>query len=198
MEAKFEELIEGFITDKIGISENFLSIPLAAALQQNLLRLKRDSRMIRANIGNAVIKDKNQKARGDKTCWLDAKSKNPAEVEFLDIIRQFLEQLNKTCYTGLNSCEFHYALYEVGTSYSRHKDQLRNDYNRKFSMISYLNEDWIESDGGQLVIHHDEENIQEIFPNNQKTLFFQSDVLEHEVVTATRPRMSITGWLKRV
>ncbi|MDR3678390.1 MAG: 2OG-Fe(II) oxygenase [Flavipsychrobacter sp.] len=198
MEAKFEELIEGFITDKIGISESFLSIPLAAALQQNLLRLKRDSRMIRANIGNAVIKDKNQKARGDKTCWLDIKSKNPAEMEFLDIIRQFLEQLNKTCYTGLNAFEFHYALYEVGTSYSRHKDQLRNDYNRKFSMISYLNEDWIETDGGQLVIHHDEDSTQEIFPNNQKTLFFQSDVLEHEVVTATRPRMSITGWLKRV
>jgi SM-20-related protein len=198
MEAKFEELIEGFITGKIGISENFLSIPLAAALHQNLLRLKRDSRMIRANIGNAVIKDKNQKTRGDKTCWLDVHSKNAAEMEFLDIIRQFQEQLNRTCYTGINSCEFHYALYEPGTTYSRHKDQLRNDYNRKFSMVSYLNEDWLDTDGGQLVIHHDEENTQEIMPTNQKALFFQSDVLEHEVVAATRPRLSITGWLKRV
>ena len=200
MEAKFEELIEGFITNKIGISEAFLNAPLAAALQQNLLRLKRDSRMIRAGIGNAVLKDKTQKVRGDKTCWIDTNTKNAAEMEFLDTVRQFMGHLNRTCYTGLNSCEFHYALYEEGTTYSRHKDQLKNDYNRKFSMIGYLNEDWIESDGGQLIIHHEGEEQQEqhILPNNQKTIFFQSDIIEHEVALATRPRMSITGWLKRV
>ncbi len=197
MEAKFEELIEGFVTNKIGISEAFLSLPLAAALQQNLLRLQRDSRMIRAGIGNAVMKDKTQKVRGDKTCWLETNTKNAAEMEFLDMIRQFMEHLNKSCFTGLNSCEFHYALYEEGTAYTRHKDQLKNDYNRKFSMISYLNENWIQSDGGQLIIHHNEDT-QEILPTNQKAIFFQSDILEHEVVVATRPRMSITGWLKRV
>lgn len=197
MEAKFEELIEGFITNKIGISEAFLSVSLAAALQQNLLRLKRDSRMITAGIGNAVVKDKTQKIRGDKTCWLDTKSKNAAEIEFLDMIRQFMGHLNKSCFTGLNSCEFHYALYEEGASYTRHKDQLKNDYNRKFSMIGYLNEDWKESDGGQLIIHEGE-TTQHILPTNQKAIFFQSDVIEHEVAIANRPRMSITGWLKRV
>jgi len=197
MEAKFEELIEGFVTNKIGISEAFLSLPLASALTQNLLRLQRDSRMIRAGIGNAVMKDKTQKIRGDKTCWLETTSKNAAEMEFLDTIRQFMEHLNKTCFTGLNSCEFHYALYEEGTSYTRHKDQLKNDYNRKFSFVSYLNENWIKSDGGQLIIHHNEET-QEILPTNQKAIFFQSDILEHEVAVAIRPRMSLTGWLKRV
>lgn len=196
MEAKFEELIEGFMTNKIGISEAFLSEPLATALHQNIIRLVNDSRMVRAGIGNSV-KDKNQKVRGDKTCWLDTKSKNPAEMEFLDMIRQFMGHLNKTCFTGINACEFHYALYEEGTSYAKHKDQLRNDYNRKFSMISYLNENWTEKDGGQLVIHQGEET-QQILPNNQKAIFFQSDVLEHEVAIANRPRMSITGWLKRV
>lgn len=197
MEAKFEELIESFITNKIGISEVFLTDKLATALQQNLLRLNRDSRLINANIGNAIIKDKSQKIRGDKTCWLDNKSKNDAEIEFLDIIRQFMVHLNKTCFTGINACEFHYALYEEGTSYNRHIDQLRNNYNRKFSMISYLNDNWEESNGGQLIIHNTEE-AQQILPNIRKTIFFQSDVIEHEVAVANRPRMSITGWLKRV
>jgi SM-20-related protein len=197
MEAKFEELIEGFVNNSIGISDTFLSIPLAAALQQNLLRLKRDSRMMSAGIGNAQVKEKNQKIRGDKTCWLDAKSKNVAEMEFLDIVAQFMGHLNKTCFTGLNACEFHYALYEEGTAYTRHRDQLKNDYNRKFSMISYLNENWTDSDGGNLVVHRDEET-QEIAPNNQKTIFFQSDIIEHEVAITHRPRMSVTGWLKRV
>jgi len=197
MEAKFEELIEGYITGNLGISETFLSLPLAQALQENLLRLKRDSRLISAGIGNAHVKDKNQKVRGDKTCWLDLATKNTAEMEFLETIREFIVHLNKSCYTGLNSFEFHYALYETGSTYSRHRDQLKNDYNRKFSMVSYLNQNWLEDEGGQLVVYHEEE-VMKILPTNQKAIFFQSDVLEHEVVVATRPRMSITGWLKRV
>jgi SM-20-related protein len=65
-------------------------------------------------------------------------------------------------------------------------------------MISYLNEDWVEADGGQLVIHNEDETSWQIMPENRKTIFFQSDVIEHEVAIANRPRMSITGWLKRV
>jgi SM-20-related protein len=64
-------------------------------------------------------------------------------------------------------------------------------------MVSYLNQNWLEDEGGQLVVYHEEE-VMKILPTNQKAIFFQSDVLEHEVVVATRPRMSITGWLKRV
>ena len=173
MEAKFEELIEGFITNKIGISTSFLSLPLAAALLQNIHKLNRDSRMERAGVGNGSV------------------------MEFLDTIKEFMSHLNKTCFTGVNSCEFHYAMYDEGAFYSRHKDQFRNDYNRKFSMIGYLNEDWLVSDGGQLIIHREDEEDQEILPNNQKAVFFQSDVLEHEVAIANRVRMSVTGWLKR-
>jgi len=197
MEAKFEELIEGFITNKVGISESFLSLPLAAALLQNIHRLNRDSRMESAGVGNSSAKDKSQKIRGDKTCWIEQKTKNESEMEFLDVIRQFTEHLNKTCFTGINACEFHYTLYEEGASYIRHRDQFKNDYNRKYSMIGYLNDNWINSDGGQLIIHN-EDNTQEIFPNNQKAVFFQSDQLEHEVAVACRQRMSVTGWLKRV
>lgn len=197
MEAKFEELIEGFITGNIGISEAFLSIPLAAALLKNLLQLNKDGLMIKAGIGNATIKENNKKIRSDSTCWLDADTKNDTELEFLEIIARFTEHLNRTCYTGLNACEFHYALYDKGAFYSRHKDRFRNDDNRKFSMISYLNTDWLEQDGGQLIIHSDD-TIKSIYPNNQKAIFFQSDILEHEVAIAHRPRMSVTGWLKRV
>ncbi len=197
MEAKFEELIEGFITNRIGISEEFLGLPLAAALQKNIHLLKNDSKMIVAGIGNSAVIDKDDKIRSDKTCWLDTNSKNSAELEFLDIIAEFIRHLNRTCYTGINACEFHYALYEPGTFYSRHKDQLRNDSNRKYSMVSYLNENWLESDMGQLVIH-EQETTRHILPSNQKTVFFQSDVLEHEVAVSSRARLSVTGWLKRI
>lgn len=198
MEEKFEELVEGFITGKVGISEAFLTEKLSASLSGNLLDLREAGHMATAGIGNAHTKTETLSIRTDRTSWLEADTKNEAEMEFLDIMQRFIGYLNRTCYTGLNACEFHYALYEEGTFYGRHKDQFRSNNHRKFSMISYLNENWIESNGGQLVIHHNDRTAQEILPLNCKTVFFQSDVLEHEVVKATRPRMSVTGWLKRV
>jgi SM-20-related protein len=198
MEAKFEELVEGFITGSIGISESFISQKLSASLIQNLIGLKNSGALATAGIGNATVKAGSLNVRGDKTSWLDADTKNDAEKEFLSIVAQFIAYLNETCYTGLNACEFHYALYEQGTFYARHKDQFRNNNSRKFSMISYLNDNWATADGGQLIIHHQDREAQNISPDNCKTVFFQSDMLEHEVAIATRPRMSITGWLKRV
>ena len=198
MEAKFEELVEGFITGKIGISESFLTEQLSASLFGNLMLLNESGFMAMAGIGNALKKAETTGIRSDRTSWLEADTKNMAEMEFLDIMDRFIAYLNETCYTGLNACEFHYALYEEGTFYGRHKDQFRNNNSRKFSMISYLNDNWIESNGGQLIIHHDDRAEQSILPLNCKTVFFQSDKLEHEVVRANRPRMSVTGWLKRV
>lgn len=198
MEAKFEELAEGFVTGKVGISEAFITHKLSAALVQNLISLKDDGVLATAGIGNATLKVDTISIRSDKTSWLDAATKNDAEMEFLEIIERFIAYLNETCYTGLNACEFHYALYEQGAFYGKHKDQFRNNSNRKFSMISYLNNNWAKADGGNLIIHHEGRAAQNISPDNCKTVFFQSDMLEHEVAMAHRPRMSVTGWLKRV
>ncbi len=63
-------------------------------------------------------------------------------------------------------------------------------------MISYLNKDWKEEDGGQLLIHP-EKGEQTINPTQGKTVFFKSSELEHEVLVSNKQRMSITGWLKR-
>ncbi|HUZ59101.1 MAG TPA: 2OG-Fe(II) oxygenase [Hanamia sp.] len=99
------------------------------------------------------------------------------------------------CYTGINSYEFHYTLYVRGAFYKKHIDRFQNNDSRKFSMIMYLNIDWIPEDGGELSIHH-EAGLQNISPMNGKVLFFKSNELEHEVLMTHKNRMSITGWLK--
>ena len=109
----------------------------------------------------------------------------------------FVQYLNETCYTGITSYEFHYAMYEKGSFYKRHLDRFRNDDRRLFSMITYLNADWQEGDGGELSIFHDDGQTQNISPTNGKSVFFKSDELEHEVLKTIVPRMSITGWLRR-
>ena len=103
--------------------------------------------------------------------------------------------LNSTCFTGIKSYEFHYALYEKGAFYKKHLDQFKTDNGRAFSMIIYLNESWKIEDGGELKIYQTTE-IQLIAPENQKCVFFKSNELEHEVLLTNVSRMSITGWLK--
>ena len=197
MQAQFDQLINTFIDNNVGIADHFLSEELCANLQQNIASLLREDKMKFAGIGNNPFAHAEQQMRGDKIFWLDKKNENKYELAFLQLIENFIQHLNETCYTGINDYEFHYAVYEPGTVYKKHKDQFKTDNNRKFSLICYLNDDWVEADGGQLVIYQ-EGLPQSIVPNAQKAVFFKSDEMEHEVTLAHKSRMSITGWLKRV
>jgi SM-20-related protein len=197
MDDKFDELIGTYIQNRIGISNHFISKELAVSLHKNLLALDEEDKMKTAGIGNLFVKDRDQDKRGDKIFWIDNQSDEFSERAFLNQINLFIEHLNDTCYTGINAYEFHYALYETGSYYRRHVDQFQNNSDRKFSMIHYLNADWKEDEGGELLIYH-ENKTDKIFPEMQKAVFFRSEDCEHEVSRSTRPRMSISGWLKSI
>ena len=196
MKNRFDTIIDSYLENKVGIDNNFISRSLSNGLQDNILQLQRDEMMRNAGIGNREIKDPSQKVRGDKIYWMDKKNPNVHEQAFLQLAEEFIEHLNRTCYTGINDYEFHYAVYEEGSYYKRHKDQFKNDDSRKYSLINYLNKDWLEEDGGQLLVYQ-EEVVQKISPQSQTAVFFKSNEMEHEVATAHRSRMSISGWLKQ-
>jgi SM-20-related protein len=195
MNSRYEALIGSYIDNQIGICDHFLSIELAGQLRQNLLDLDQAGRMKAAGIGNQRIKDTSQIKRGDKIFWIENDTTIPSERAFLDQVDAFIHYLNDSCYTGINAYEFHYALYETESSYQRHTDQFQNNSDRKFSLINYLNTDWLEDDGGELCIYQPDK-IEKILPRMQKAVFFKSDTSEHEVCKSSRPRMSLTGWLK--
>ena len=197
MQQQFDLLINSFVENNVGITNNFLSESLSNNLQQNIQQLQQQGQMKYAGIGNDAIADATQQMRGDKIYWMDKKNNNVHEEEFLNRVEDFIDHLNRTCYTGINDYEFHYAVYGQGSAYKKHKDQFKTDNNRKFSLICYLNDDWVAADGGQLVVYQNGES-QTISPNAQKAVFFKSDEMEHEVLLANKPRMSITGWLKRI
>ena len=197
MNNTFDLLIDSYLDNKVGIDAAFISERLSNGLQEHIQQLQQDGQMIFAGIGNAEIKDAHQKVRGDKIYWLDKNHHNIYEQEFLRLVEDFIDRLNSTCYTGINAYEFHYAVYEEGSFYKRHKDQFKNNSNRKYSLISYLNNNWQEEDGGELIIYQDN-GPQKISPHAQTAVFFKSDEMEHEVTMANRSRMSITGWLKQI
>ena len=147
-----------------------------------------------AGTGNDKVEYSNT-FRSDVIYWLDRKHNDVFENSFFDLMDAFVAFLNENCYTGITGYEFHYTMYEKGSYYKKHIDQFRGDDSRKYSMIMYLNNNWKESDGGELRVHHDN-NIENISPSNGKSVFFKSSELAHEVLISNKPRMSITGWLK--
>ena len=193
--SNFDSLIDSYLEDKVGISNSFIGVSLAASLKENLMRLHSTNQLLSAGIGNNTIVDHDLLVRKDKIYWLDRSHQNIHENLFFDLIDEFVLYLNSTCYTGITGYEFHYALYESGSFYKKHLDQFQNDSRRVYSMIMYLNTDWQVSDGGELCIHHTN-HIQSIAPINGKSVFFKSNELVHEVLLTHVPRMSITGWFK--
>lgn len=193
----FDELINGYINEKVGICPNFLSQSLTEQLRKRLELLHMQDELAPAGIGRGISKVYDMQIRSDKIYWIDKTSADPFELEFVNIVEEFIAYLNRTCYTGINDYELHYALYEPGSFYKRHLDQFKNNPGRKFTFITYLNEGWQEEHSGHLAVYPDgNDNALLILPTGGKCAFFKSDELEHDVRPATRPRMSIAGWLK--
>ncbi|HPN72062.1 MAG TPA: 2OG-Fe(II) oxygenase [Saprospiraceae bacterium] len=195
-EERFESIIQNLIDHQLGQEDGFLNSDLVKQLRINLELYYSQNQMHEAGIGKNEQFDKNKLIRGDSIKWIDDAPENPAEQEFLEIVQNFVDYLNKTCYTGIDSFEFHYARYDVGSFYKRHRDQFRADSGRKFSLVFYLNEDWQESYGGQLVIYLPTQTDM-VFPVGGRAVFFKADEIDHEVNVASHVRYSIAGWLKK-
>jgi SM-20-related protein len=195
MQKVFDALIDGYLLDKVGISENFLSLALSENLRNNLIKLFEDDQLISAKTGNGSETNLNAAVRSDKIFWLDRIHENQHENDFFDIMDAFMVFLNQTCYTGISSYEFHYALYEKGSFYKKHFDQFKSNASRQYTMIFYLNTNWKLADGGELCVYF-QDSSQNISPTNGKSVFFKSSELEHEVLLSHAKRMSITGWFR--
>ena len=195
MNDTFDELIDSYIANHVGISGSFLSDALALSLTANLKNLYTGNQLSHAGTGNETLAVLNTLVRGDKIHWLDRKHNDATENTFFDLMDSFVLYLNSTCYTGITGYEFHYTLYETGSFYKKHLDQFKNNASRQYSMIMYLNVDWLAIDGGELCIYQNGSS-ELISPMNSKGVFFKSSDLEHEVLLCNKARMSITGWLK--
>lgn len=192
----FENLISGLMDEQFGTVQHFISPEMEAALRAQLLAYYEVGEMSPAGVGQHTNYARNEKVRGDVIKWLE-KGNSTAETAFLEHVESFVNYLNLTCFTGINEYEFHFAHYEEGSFYKRHRDQFKTDQGRKFSLVIYLNDDWKPEDEGQLVIYLDNREVP-VLPEGGRATFFRSDAIDHEVRPTRRPRLSIAGWLKRV
>lgn len=191
---KYERIIQGLIDNEYGILDNFLQEEDMLKLRHDLLLKQEQQLFRRAGIGKEENYHKDKDIRGDSILWLN--EKEPETQPFFKAIHEFINYLNYTCYAGIRSSEFHYAVYPPGTFYERHMDTFLNDDSRRFSVIFYLNDaGWQKDDGGCLRIYQDNKEI-DILPKRNRLVCFASNKLEHEVLPTRRDRLSITGWLR--
>jgi len=164
---------------------------------KNLANLCKGRTLVKASIGNGDKKAINESIRSDNISWLTEEEKDP-EIRHYQIFAEGLsDKLNKTLYLGLNEFECHFAQYPAGSFYKAHKDSFKDDDRRTITLITYLNENWKEGDGGELRLHLPDKVI-DIKPYGGSIICFRSSEILHEVLMSNTERLSLTGWfLKR-
>jgi SM-20-related protein len=146
-----------------------------------------------ARIGAGESLQRRVDIRGDSICWL-----NPpllaAEARLLEAFEQLRLQFNRGAFLGLFELELHYAAYPAGLGYARHIDQPRGNNRRKVSVVLYLNREWTEGLGGELRIFGEAHEHIDVQPLAGRLVCFLTEGREHCVLSASRERLSITGW----
>lgn len=180
------------------VEDGHIIIPHAInkELSLNLLtHAKKTKNYKTAAISRAAKKQVNPTKRRDKIRWMD--EDNGVQSEFLNFANGLKEYLNRELFMCITYFESHFALYEKGDFYETHLDAFKNSTNRIVTVVYYLNEEWSEELGGELVIYDENDNIlKKVSPNLNTLVVFLSDKFPHEVLPPKRRRHSIAGWFR--
>jgi len=178
------------------VAEEFVPPGLLAELRARCLELHRAGALKQARIGRGEAARLAPEVRGDFIAWLSQPERD-AEQQLLGKLDELRAVLNRALMAGLEDFQGHFALYPAGTGYARHFDRLVGTDARAISAALYLNHDWTAAEGGQLRIYTGGNSSEEVLPVGGRLVLFQSDRFEHEVLPATRERLSFTGWFRR-
>ncbi len=171
------------------------------ALQAEARQLLAQGVFAPARIGRGENLQRENSVRGDDRCWLEpGMAAGAAYLRWMDGLRQVL---NRELFLGLDEFEAHYAHYPLGAFYRRHVDRHRDSgpwaasSARVISSVFYLNRDWREEEGGELVMQDEQGGVLFAQPPCGGTLvLFRSADMPHEVLPARRERWSVAGWFR--
>jgi SM-20-related protein len=181
------------------VVQSFLESTSIAVLAQECRNRDSTGTLRPAAVGRGEARVARKDIRGDRTQWFDEAEPTQAQSSYFTAMHSLRIQLNQSLMLGLDELEAHYALYASGARYARHRDTFRDDDARVLSSVLYLNADWRDDDGGALRLYlpGSVEKYLDIYPQAGTLVLFLSGDFEHEVLPATRDRLSIAGWFRR-
>ncbi|OHV10648.1 2OG-Fe(II) oxygenase [Kushneria phosphatilytica] len=193
-----EALIDDLVEHGWAVAEDFLDHDLTHALSHELQALEDNGALAEAGIGRGREYQHRPDIRGDSIRWLTPD--HPAQRHYLMSMAALRDAINRSLFLGLFEFEAHFARYPIGAFYQRHVDSFRGRANRIISSVSYLNADWPDDGGGEMVVYAPEDETRElgrVVPRAGTFVCFLSEEMPHEVLPARLPRASIAGWFRR-
>ena len=200
MTAATERICAAIADGGCSVEPDFLPPAIVAALAEEAHARDAAGEFHDAGVGRDATFAQRRDVRGDRILWLDEASASPAQLPFRQAMEALRAALNEKLLLGLFSFEAHYALYPPGAFYRRHRDRFGGSVAspgvRVISCAIYLNEGWTAADGGALRVYEGD-RVRDVLPLAGTIACFLSDRFEHEVLPATRERLSLTGWFRR-
>ncbi|WP_321777210.1 2OG-Fe(II) oxygenase [Sulfurimonas sp.] len=191
-EKLYSQITDALVNDGYVVITNALEKELPLALFNEA---KNEQDFKKAGISSLGDLHLDSDRRRDKISWLSRSA--DAQGDFLDFTSGLQEYLNRELYLGLSYYESHFAIYEEGDFYETHLDCFKNSKNRVVTTVYYLNEDWNDNDGGELVVYDEDDNfLAKVKPDANTLIVFMSEKFPHEVLPAKRKRYSIAGWFR--
>ena len=195
-----DSIAEALATQGWCVVEKFVSDELLRELGEEALALLHTGALRQAGIGAGQNVRVEPAVRGDRTLWLDPLQATRAQRDCLDALEALRCALNRELQLGLFEFEGHFAAYPPGAVYRRHRDQQVGQGARVVSCVLYLNPAWSAEDGGQLRLYlgaSGTESFRDVLPAGGTLVCFLSQRFWHEVLPATRIRLSLTGWFRQ-
>ncbi|MGJ7516654.1 2OG-Fe(II) oxygenase [Pseudomonas baetica] len=174
----------------------FLPPDLTRALAAECRKRAAEGELAPAAVGRGPSSEIREGIRGDHIQWIE-----PGQTEacdsYLQLMGSLREAINRNLFLGLEDFETHFAMYPPGAFYLKHVDRFRDNDRRTVSAVVYLNDAWLPEHGGQLRMYLDEDRQYDVLPTGGCLVVFLSGDVPHEVLPATRERLSLTGWFRR-
>jgi SM-20-related protein len=192
----FSNLLMDLKTKGWSVQDDFFSADFTQALMDEVENIE-NVHMQQAGVGRKQDHQIALDARRDYIQWIDPDK--AIRVDLLKMMESLRVALNRYLFIGLFDYEAHFARYEKGAFYEKHVDAFKGESNRILSTVLYLNEDWQDGDGGELVIYDENDPDKEVgrfFPQKGRLAIFLSECFYHEVMVAHRTRHSIAGWFR--
>lgn len=175
---------------------HFVPSVVAEGVRAEALALDAAGAFATARMGSGASTTLQTALRSDRTLWLDD-ARCTRGTEFLAQLHALSQSLRQSLRMPIHGVEAHYAIYPPGGRYIRHMDRMQSSSARMVSWVTYLNPDWVPTDGGMLRLYADHDEFTDIAPGFGTSVCFLSE-LEHEVLESHQTRLSIAGWMRRM
>ena len=181
-----DEVLDIFVHDGFIVIDDVYS-------QTALLALQAESGFIDYRDAKLAEGVRKTDIRGDRIRWITKDFF--AGYYYLQSINELAHLFNRTLFAGIRHSEAHYACYPPGFGYKWHSDNPVGRDERVVSAVFYLNDEWEDTDGGQLSIIDSHNQPHQLLPKANRLVIFDSN-LQHQVEIAHRQRYSIATWLR--